>query len=335
MYRNFNNNILPELMRRRRPMRRRNFIPNLGRGRRNLPIRFINPRTFNQPRRNLNRRKINNQNNKQNNLIQQMPNNFLVNRLQSSTSKGKDSFHFYLKVPNYNAGSIVSTIPVHPLFLNQRLLNMSLNFSQYKITNLLVHTTPLVPTTDTAAITIGYTTHCTPMTNDTAQIFDKICNLNGYSSMCWMPNTFKIPNTPNDGFHPIIPVVPSDLPYTIFIATPANDPDGKVAIYLEFDIKFAAPYTGDEFDNVVATSATTFTLTNGGITALAAIATSFGFCVVSTVPSIDLGELIIVPSFVDNQIHLDHFIFHNGNQTTSTTEVADRGVLTPVLKTIH
>lgn len=338
MYRNFNNNILPELMRMRRPMRRRNFIPNLGRGRRNLPIRFNNPRSYiqrnNQPLRSRNKTK-----NKNTPLPYYRPFNIKtgIQKLISTNDMMKLKLVIPINDNHFQHGLYV--IPIHPLFLNQILLNHALNYTEYKIDAVSISTQPLVALDDATPIVIGYTTHCTPIGGLPSSYYEDISNLNGTHGIAHTSMNYKI-NSNDTSYHPIVPIVPSDVPYTFFLTTNTENIDLTVKLrpYITLTITFRTMYTGQEIDNLLCFDTAVITLANTPSikSSMILAKNTFGFCEYSTATAIDPGELIIMPAFVAATPTTYTFpILHNGVPTDYENNPLDCGELVSMLKYLN
>jgi len=227
-------------------------------------------------------------------------------------------------------------IPVHPLFLNQLLLNHALNWSQYRINSVSVTTQPTVSTFDDTSLVIGYTTHCTPISHLQQDYFPNVSALNGANGMAHTPLTYKIPV--NDSlFHPIVPVVPSDVPFTFFITSVSGQIDisEKCVPHIMIDITFRTQSPGTEIDNVLSDNAPVITLGVADIMSSQIILTSFGFVQASTCPDIDPGELIMLPAFPAPTTAYLFQITHNNQLTDYVNNVSDRGAIMGALKNIH
>lgn len=306
-------------------VRRNNFVPNLNRNQRrqNLPIRFVPVQNFNVPRRN----RRNNNNRTQNRQIP-MYRPLNVKTGMKYMNRSKDSFQIKSQFPvsSANYASATYVIPIHPLFLNQAVLNQSINYTSYRIDKVTLMTSPLVPTTDTTAVAIGYTTHCTPLTNDTSLHWAKILALNGSHGMAHTPQTYTIPVKDNN-FHPIVPVVPSDIPYTLFITSQDDNTNisAKIVPMLIVTLTLKTQYTGDEIDTNLATDTGTITLNNVGVQSSAVLPTSFGFVTWSDAPNIDVGELISTCAFPAITTNYIFPVMHNNILSNSKDDIQDRG----------
>jgi len=322
------------------PRRTNYFIPNVNRNRPNNQIYFPRNRNIQRfpnyrpniriqnrkPRKNFNKRQPINK-----------PLNFYNGGFMNNkfTTKGNNTYKLTLKVPNICFHDHFFTITIHPLFLNQLLLNHAISYTQYRIINLTLHTAPLVSVTDNTALTIGFTTHCTPVTALTTDVFNAICDLQGTRGMCHTPIHYKVPNV-ETLFHPIVPVVPSDIPYTLFIASPAQDTDLtlKVNIYLSLDIQFQTQYSGQDVDSVLAIDGPVVQSAVGGLTSDRISPTRFGFCTGSTIANVDLGELLRVPDF-PGVIAVAAQLTHNGQVLNYAITAKDQGVIQMISKVIN
>lgn len=319
---------------RNQTIRRNNFVPNLNRNQRrqNLPIQFTRPQNVNNPRRNRSR------NNRNNNRIIPMYRPLNVKTGVKYMNRTKDSFQIKSQFPigSSNFANTTYVIPIHPLFLNQAVLNQSINYTSYRIDKVTLMTSPLVATTDSTAIAIGYTTHCTPISQNTATHWSKILALNGTHGMAHTPISYTIPIKDNT-FHPIVPVIPSDIPFTLFITsqTAALDIQTKIVPMLIVTLSFKTQYTGDEIDTTLASDEGTITLNATGVQSSVVLATCFGFVTWSGSPNIDIGELISTCGFPEANTPYIFPLMHNNVLCNSKDVVADRGDFNFVHKVLN
>jgi len=226
-------------------------------------------------------------------------------------------------------------IPLQPLFLNQQLLNHALNYTSFKINRVTIMTEPLVATTDDTSIAIGYTTHCTPITSVVNDQFSKITNLAGTHGMAHTPLSYTIP-TNDPLFHPIVPVIPSDVPFTIFITSQTAGLNllAKFLPYLVLDISFKTQYTGDEINNTLSSDLWTITTGNTGTQSSSVTPSTFGFVQYSTATNIDIGELIQLPAFPASATDYIFAWTHNNLNANPINDPGDRGNINANLKTL-
>ncbi len=273
---------------------------------------------------------------KQNRPIPMYRPNRVINQLTAkSTSEGmRVTTRLVVPASCYYYHTYVITL--HPMFLDQRLLNYALNWTQYKINSATIILSPLVPTTDSTAIAIGYTTQCTPVTNTLADQWTEINTLQGTQGMAHTPLSYKIPSK-DLAFHPMVPVVNTDIPFTFFVTsqTEATDLTTKVLIHLSLDITFRTQYTGSDYTNTLATDTPTFTLDANGTKCDSIEPVSFGFVDSSDITSIDLGELIQMPAMTAANTSYTTPFTHNGSPCDPKNIVGDRGSLHYVLKTLN
>jgi len=317
---------------------RRNFNPRNPNRFRQLPNRnglVMNRNLRNQPlplRRRTRRRnqRINARNNIQRNLnAPYFQNSNIVSKFKIQ-SRDQESMRLKITFPVPNSCFIDTTyvITIHPFFLNQILLNHSLNFTQYSIHQVTFTTQPLVPYTDTTALAVGYTTHCTPITYLDTDHWSKITNLNGKRGMAHTPFSYTIPVSDNT-FHPLIPVVPSDIPFTLFVTSQTANTDltAKILPYLTLTLTLKTQYTGDEINNTLSVNTNTFTTAAGGIQSNGVMAQSVGFVISSTAPNIDIGELVMMPGYAVANQNYTFPVSHNGSFIDPADIANDRGVI--------
>jgi len=297
--------------------------------------RQIGPNPVFRPRKVRRNRRVNNNNNNQNVPLYRP---LKINTGMKIQMRTQDTFKLKIKlvVPTSCWINTTWVIPIHPLFLNQMLLNQAINYTSYQINNVTIMTDPLVATTDGTAIAIGYTTHCTPITNIVAQHWSKITNLLGTRGMAHTSMSYTIPNK-DQLFHPMVPVVPSDLPFTIFITsqTSGTDLTAKILPVLSLTLTFRTQYTGDEIDTTLSDDTASITTSNLGTRSSVVMATSFGFVNFSDVPNVDIGELIQIPAF---PVIATDYLFpwtHNNVNIDPVNTVADRGHFYGNFKTLN
>lgn len=310
------------------------FVPNLSQEpfqSRNLRIQPMINRNRSQPNRRTNRNRRN-----LNTPLPFFRNVNIKPSLKMQMNKNQCTINIKTPIdPNHTIGSLC-VIPIHPLFFNQRLLNQAVNWSQYRVNSVTIITKPTVAVTDPTVIAIGYTTHCSPITQDVTLHYDKITSLDGVQGMAHTSLTYTIPVKDNI-FHPIVPIVPSDVPFTFFVAPNLSNivTKDKILIYVQMSLTFQTPYTSDELDlNLCSDNALVTTIATD-IQSNVILPTTFGFCNYSTIPNIDCGELIIMPSFPAITTPYLFPIVHNGAITNYIDEPNDRGNLVWIRKNIN
>jgi hypothetical protein len=252
--------------------------------------------------------------------------------------RSQDLFKLKIKlvVPTSCWFNTTWVIPVQPLFLNQMLLNQAICYTSFQVNQVTVITDPLVATTDGTAIAIGYTTHCTPITGVVADQWSKVTNLNGTRGMAHTPINYTIPIKDN-AFHPLVPVVPSDVPFTIFITsqTSGTDLTAKILPVLSLNLTFRTQYTGDELDTTLSTDVPSIVTSNAGTRSDVIMPTTFGFVNYSIAPNVDLGELVQVPAFPAVATDYTFAWTHNNVNIDPINTVADRGTIHANLKILN
>lgn len=300
-----------------------------GRGRGRLPLR-LNVNRIPKNNRNLRQAPLRKRNpkKKNNNLVNRTMNYGLTNTTNIQTSMkdlGLNRISCRILVPSNAFDNQLCVMPIHPSFLGVRLSAMAKLFCQWKLNSVSITTASKVATTDTHTVLMAYLGRCTPLTRDTTVQYANLSSMNAIQGMAWNPLHMVLP--PDNLFHPVIPIVSTDLPYTGYAIVNADDITDVVTLYVDIDVTFKEPYTGDElYGNY---GAVTITLgQNGGQVDGGAGYGIVGFVIASTVPNVDVGEMVSCTSFtLVNTEYADNQVTHNGIRTSSVTQVADRGAI--------
>jgi hypothetical protein len=242
---------------------------------------------------------------------------------------GPNTYHveYVASAENFCTDQMYMVLPIHPLFMNKRILNMAIGWTNYDIRNIVLSTNPLVATTDATPVAFAYTRNCVPIdyntTSDTA--YTALIN-SGISGIAHTPLTYAIPNVKKI-MRPMIPVVPSDIVCTIYGANKQSGTtvlENSVLVTISCDIEFANPYTGDEMP-ADQPEQDTFTTNSAGVRCTSALAAGFGFIVNSTVSLADTGELFIFPKFSAATTDYDMVVSHNLSPMYPKLNTTDRG----------
>jgi len=235
---------------------------------------------------------------------------------------------FCQAIPILMIPSPVAIVPLHPAMFTGRIFNIAQNFGKFKVVRASLHWVPLVGTSTAGSLVIAHLPECTPIDRDTSLAFANLTQLDSQIGPVWCPMTHPIMKADNE-YHPMCLSRKQDVPQT-FMAALAGTGTAMYNLgnlFLEAEFAFDSPVANVEINSVASPG--TFTTSAAGVRST--VATILGTWLVvnaSTVPSIDLGELVFVPGIA--LVATDYLcqILHNGQTLDPVNVVNDRGTFT-------
>lgn len=314
----------------------RYFVPNLrNNGPRNLRIRPVprrNPRNVRTTIVQVPRRPRKNKSRQNPNRISSPYFNSTMTSGSVIRPIGPNAYHveYVASIENFGSDSHNMVLPVHPLFMNKRILNMAMGFTNYDIKNIVMTTSPLVAVTDSSPITFAYTRDCIPVDYNTGSdtCYTALINM-GVRGIAHTPLRLVVPNVQSLVKRPMCPVVPSDILCTIYGVSKQGSTtalENAVSISVACDLTFFNPYAGDEMQSNEPEQLE-FITSNLGIRCNVAASPGFGFVVDSGISVCDCGELISFPKFT--AVGIDYLVTmdHNNNTLFPVATATDRGTM--------
>lgn len=123
---------------------------------------------------------------------------------------------------------------------------------------------------------------------------------------------------------PMIPFIPSDLPLTVFVANNSSTVTGKCQVMADIKFSFYGTYMGDDISTALPIQVV-ITASVGGFASDTIVNSFYGFVLASTIPSVDIGEMISSGGYVAaNTAYADVKVTHNGIGLAPVTQEADR-----------
>jgi len=243
---------------------------------------------------------------------------------------GNNTYRIKSLVPatNYSATTTVGVVPIHPLFINQRLFAVARTFTGYEVSDLSIQITPQVSTSNGTSTCLASTQYCASVSQNTANIMTTLSNMNGTVIQAFMPLT-KSFDTYNKRVLPMIPFMPTDIPLTILLANSSSTIGAVCSVFLTATIKFYGCYTGDDISANLPIQIIITTAVAVGTQSNTICKPFYGFVINSTIPNVDIAEMITSPGYVAATTdYVDHLTFHNGVPLCPLTEDDDRGIMT-------
>jgi hypothetical protein len=247
--------------------------------------------------------------------------------LRSSFSFSNDILSFTQPIPTWFYNSNMAIIPLHPMLYYGRTSNIAGNFYNFQLVRAVVHYVPLIGTTSTGMVAIGSTQNCAPITQDTANQFSSLTLLNSEISSVWMCSKHVLRDVDN-GIKMSSPVTRKDVPNTVYVVGSglAGTLISSCTLFLQVSFKLSRP--SPTVDLTAGSGLTSLVISGAGIAASTIrLQPSFGIVVASTVPNIDVGELLVVPGFLAaTPTVYPTSILHNSTETDYNT-VSDQGTV--------
>jgi len=227
----------------------------------------------------------------------------------------------------------LAIIPLHPLFYTGRLSTMTSTFLNFSINRAVLHYVPLIGSTSTGMIAMTSVQHCNSITATTGDQFGQVTLIDAEINPVWMCSKHVVKDVDNST-KPILPITRKDIPNLIYVVGSglAGTLVASCTLFLELSIKLSRPSPNNEF---IAPGFSTIIISAAGIrSSVAQTYGTVGIVMTSTVPNIDVGEMVICPPLpviaTDYTVQLDH-----NSQRTDYTAVADQGTITMVFMALN
>jgi len=223
----------------------------------------------------------------------------------------------------YDLGHAV--IPVHPIFLQGRTLDICKNFSTWALRKAILHYVPIVGTDADFSIAMTALPRCQPLTNIEAGIYNVICGCEALVGAGWSVASYAISDLPKIRF-PMAPTCRDHVPYNFFLSTTPTQTLSDVAVlFLEVEVDLDDPVQNTEIWGSQYSGAITLSALGTQNNSVATFLTSSSIITASTVPSGDLGEFI---NMIPTPALLTDYpqpVVHNGSVFASASTSQDRG----------